>query len=58
VQVSHADRWTRVRLYRPFPSLPIRVGRITEQTLIVRGRSLRLDQIGKPGECLTLSLSP
>jgi hypothetical protein len=58
VQVSHADRWTRVRLNRPFPSLPIRVGRIAEQTLIVQGQSLRLDQIGKPGECLTLSLSP
>jgi hypothetical protein len=58
VRVSHADRWTRVRLYRPFSSLPIRVGRIAEQTLIVQGQSIRLDQIGKPGECLTLSLFP
>jgi hypothetical protein len=56
--VSHADRWTRVRLYRPFFSLPIRVGRIAEQTLIVQGQSIRLDQIGNPGECLTLSLFP
>ena len=58
VQVSHADRWTRVRLNRVFPSLPIRVGRIAQQTLIVQGQPFRLDQIGKPGECLILSLSP
>jgi len=58
VQVSHADRWTRVRLNRVFPILPIRVGRIAQQMLIIQGKSLRLDQIGKPGECLILSLSP
>ena len=58
VQVSHSDRWTRVRLNRAFPSLPIRVGRIAQQRLIIQGKSLPLDQIGKPGECLILSLSP
>jgi len=58
VQVSHADRWTRVRLNRVFPILPIRVGRIAQQILIIQGKSFPLDQIGKPGECLILSLSP
>ena len=58
VQVSHADRWTRVRLNRVFPVLPIRVGRIAQQLLIIQGKSFPLAQIGKPGECLILSLSP
>jgi hypothetical protein len=58
VEVSHADRWTRVRLSRAFPSLPIRVGRIAQQMLIFQRKSYPLDQIGKPEECLILSLSP
>jgi hypothetical protein len=34
------------------------VGRIAQQSLTVRGQTYRLDGLGKPGECLILSLSP
>lgn len=57
-KLSYAGPWTRVQLNRVFRQLPIRVGRIAQQSLTVRGQTYRLDGLGKPGECLILSLSP
>ncbi len=56
-KLSYAGPWTRVRLNRGFPQIPLRVGRVARQVLTVRGQSYRLDDLGKPGECLILSVS-
>ncbi len=49
-------RWTRVHLNRRWFSLPIRVGRVSQQTLILHSHSYRLDELAKPGEVVVLSI--
>jgi hypothetical protein len=57
VSIERDGPWTRVRLNRRWLSLPIRVGRISQQTLVLQSRSYRLDEMAKPGEVLIFSIS-
>ena len=57
VQVSYDNKWIRVLLNRPFFNLPLRVGRISQQHLILHGQSYRLDKLARPGNCIILSIA-
>jgi len=53
-QVVFDGKWSRVRLNRVLPELPIRVGRIAEQRLTLGNQSIRFDRLVKAGETLVL----
>lgn len=57
VKVNYNDKWIRVLLNRLFLNLPIRVGRVSQQYLILHGQSYRLDKLDRPGKCIILSIA-
>lgn len=42
------------RGYRPLPEVTLRVGRVAEHRLLIKGRDIPLDRLVKPGQALTL----
>jgi hypothetical protein len=58
VQLAYDGKWSTVRLYRVFPELVIRVGRVAEQRLILKDQSIRFDRLARPGERIILSVNP
>lgn len=56
MEIVYDGQWTRVRLRRSFPELNIRVGRVANQILEFRNRSVPLNALVEPGENLHLSV--
>jgi hypothetical protein len=48
------DGWLEWVVNRPVPEVTVRVGRVADHTLQVRGRDIRLSDLAEPGSALTL----
>jgi len=46
------DGWLVYRVERPTPEIVVRVGRVAEHTLHIKGRSIGLAQLAQPGTAL------
>lgn len=46
--------WTKVKMNRFLPEFIIRVGRISEQLIIIQNKPFRLDSLVKPGESILI----
>ena len=57
VKVKSNGQWTSVHLNRLLLNLPVRVGRVSQQNLILDNQCYRLDQLARPGECLIFSIA-
>lgn len=51
-----ADGWLEWTVNRPLPEVTIRVGRVADHRLHVKGREIRLAELSEPGTPLTLQV--
>lgn len=56
-KIIYEGPWTKVQLKRVFYNLPLRIGRINHQKLLIHDHSYALTQFGEPGDCLFLHLT-
>ncbi len=49
--------WTKVKLERIFYHLSLRIGKSTQQVLIINNQVYPFSELGKPGDCLNLYLA-
>lgn len=47
------DGWLEWAVYRPVPEITVRVGRVADHTLNLKGREIRLSALSEPGSALT-----
>ncbi|MFO7708829.1 MAG: DUF1850 domain-containing protein [Desulfobacterales bacterium] len=50
------DGWLEWTVNRPVPEVTVRVGRVAEHTLVIKGREVPLLGLAEPGAPLTLSI--
>ena len=48
------DGWLEWTVNRPVPEITVRVGRVAEHTLHLKGREIRLADLAEPGKALTM----
>jgi hypothetical protein len=48
------DGWLEWAVNRPVPEITVRVGRVADHMLILKGREIRLADLSEPGRALTL----
>jgi hypothetical protein len=48
------DGWLEWTVNRPVPEITVRVGRVAEHTLHIKGRQIRLADLAEPGKPLTM----
>ena len=48
------DGWLEWAVNRPVPDVTVRVGRVAEHTLHLKGREIRLSDLSEPGSALTM----
>jgi hypothetical protein len=48
------DGWLEWTVNRPVPEITVRVGRVADHMLILKGREIRLADLSEPGSALTL----
>jgi len=47
------DGWLEWTVHRPVPEVTVRVGRVADHTLHLKGREIRLSDLSEPGSALT-----
>lgn len=58
IKIDFQGTWTRVQLNRILAYLPLRIGRIAQQEIIINDRRYALTKFGKGGDCLHFYLTP